>query len=184
MSDIAARYQRVAARFTARTQEVPPEAWELPTPCEGWVVRDVVAHLVEWFPAFLTSASGPTLPVGPAVEDDPVGAWTAMSDGVQALLDDDAVSATEINHPYAGAHRLDDAIATFLLGDVAIHTWDIARAAGLDERLDPEVVHDMLIGMEPLDDVLRASGQYGPRVEVPPDADEQTRLLAFTGRQP
>ncbi len=33
-------------------------------------------------------------------------------------------------------------------------------------------------------DVLEQSGQYGPRVEVPADADEQTRLIAFTGRQP
>jgi uncharacterized protein (TIGR03086 family) len=72
----------------------------------------------------------------------------------------------------------------FFLGDVVIHTWDLARAAGLDETLDADVVHDMLTGMEPLDDMLRASGQYGPKVQVPPDADEQTRLIAFTGRQP
>jgi hypothetical protein len=38
--------------------------------------------------------------------------------------------------------------------------------------------------MEPMDEVLRASGHYGPRVRVPEDADEQTRLLAFIGRQP
>ena len=65
-----------------------------------------------------------------------------------------------------------------------MHTWDLARAAGLDETLDADVVHDMLVGMEPLDEMLRASGHYGPRVEVPADADEQTRLIAFTGRQP
>ncbi len=58
------------------------------------------------------------------------------------------------------------------------------RATGLDEALDADIVHDMLIGMEPLDEMLRASGQYGPRVEVPTDADEQTRLIAFTGRTP
>ena len=45
-------------------------------------------------------------------------------------------------------------------------------------------VDDMLVGMEPLDDMLRASGQYGPKVEVSDDADEQVRLIAFTGRQP
>ena len=28
------------------------------------------------------------------------------------------------------------------------------------------------------------SGQYGPRVDVAPDADETTRLIAFTGRHP
>jgi len=38
--------------------------------------------------------------------------------------------------------------------------------------------------MEPMDQMLRDSGQYGPRVPVGPDADEQTRLIAFLGRQP
>jgi hypothetical protein len=45
-------------------------------------------------------------------------------------------------------------------------------------------VHDFLIGIQPWDAALRASGQFGPRVTVPDDADEQTQLLAFTGRQP
>jgi uncharacterized protein (TIGR03086 family) len=71
-----------------------------------------------------------------------------------------------------------------VLGDVVVHTWDLARATGLDEALDADVVHDMLVGMEPLDDMLRASGQYGPKVEVGVDADEQARLIAFTGRRP
>jgi len=38
--------------------------------------------------------------------------------------------------------------------------------------------------MEAYDDALRQSGQYGPRVLVPDDADEQTKLIAFTGRHP
>jgi uncharacterized protein (TIGR03086 family) len=75
-------------------------------------------------------------------------------------------------------------IGMIVLGDVVVHTWDLARAAGLDEKLDPDEVHGMLEGMLPMDDMLRQSGQFGPRVEVPDDADEQTRLIAFTGRQP
>ena len=42
----------------------------------------------------------------------------------------------------------------------------------------------MYEGMEPMDEMLRSSGHYGPRVEVPDDADEQTKLIAFTGRRP
>ena len=42
----------------------------------------------------------------------------------------------------------------------------------------------MFAGMEPLDELLRSSGQYGPRVPVPDDADPQTKLLAFIGRDP
>ena len=184
MSEISDRYRRGAARFTPRVDEVPERAWDNPAPCEGWLARDVVRHLVEWFPAFLDAGGGPSLPVGPSVDDDPAGAWSTLNDAVQALLDDPDAAAKEISHPLAGTHRLDDAVATFFLGDVVVHTWDLARATQLDETLDADVVHEMLIGMEPLDEMLRASGQYGPKVEVPPDADEQVRLIAFTGRQP
>jgi hypothetical protein len=38
--------------------------------------------------------------------------------------------------------------------------------------------------MEPIEELMRQSGQYGPRVEVPADADVQTRLIGFIGRDP
>jgi uncharacterized protein (TIGR03086 family) len=184
MSEIADRYRRVAAGFTERVDAVPAGSWDNPSPCEGWTARDVVGHLTEWVPAFLDSAGGPELSGGPSVHDDPAGAWAALDAGIQALLDDPVASAAEIHHPRAGTHRLDDAVGMFFLGDVLLHTWDLARATGLDDTLDADVVHDMLTGMEPLDEVIRVGGQYGPRVEVAADADEQTRLIAFTGRHP
>jgi uncharacterized protein (TIGR03086 family) len=183
MSDVADRYRRVAAGFTERVREVPDDAWERPAPCEGWVARDVVRHLVEWVPAFFRDAAGPVFPSG-SVDDTPLAAWTALNDAIQAVLDDPVASRERIAHPRAGEHRVDEAIATFVLGDVLVHTWDLARAAGLDETLDAAEVRRLLDGMEPVDDLLRSSGQYGPRVDVPDDADEQTRLIAFTGREP
>lgn len=184
MDEIADRYRRVAGRFTQRAHEVTPDAWDNPAPCEGWVARDVVRHMVEWMPSFLTDAGGPALPSGPSVDDDPAGAWTTMSDGIQALLEDPAVAQSELHHPHVGTHAVGDAIGMFFIGDIVVHTWDLARAAGLDETLDPDEVHALLVEMEPIDEMLRSSGHYGPRVDVPADADEQTRLIAFTGRQP
>ena len=55
----------------------------------------------------------------------------------------------------------------------------------LDHRaLDPQRCAVLLDGMQPLDDLLRSSGQFGPKVEVPDDADVQSRMLAFIGRDP
>jgi uncharacterized protein (TIGR03086 family) len=184
VSDVADRYRRVAGRFTQRAREVPARRWESPAPCEGWVARDVVRHLVEWFPPFLRSGAGIELPTGPSVDEDPVRAWTTMNDAVQALLDEPDVSTRRFSHSQAGDHPLDQAISMFFLGDVLVHTWDLARAAGLDETLEPDEVAGMLAGLEPMDEMLRASGHYGPRVAVPDDADVQTRLIAFTGRHP
>jgi uncharacterized protein (TIGR03086 family) len=182
--DVSDRWRRVSDGFTRRARAVAPDGWERPAPCDGWVTRDVVRHLVEWMPAFLVAAGGPALAGGPSVDDDPAGAWTAMSDAIQELLDDPTAVSATITHPRAGTHTLGDAIGTFFLGDVLIHTWDLARATGLDETIDAEEVSRMLAGLEPIDDLLRASGQYGPRVDVPATADEQTRLIAFTGRRP
>ena len=52
MSEISERYRKVAAAFTQRAEAVPDDAWDNPAPCEGWVARDIVGHLVEWLPAF------------------------------------------------------------------------------------------------------------------------------------
>ena len=184
MSEISERYRRVAGQMTQRAAAVADGAWESPSPCDGWVARDVVRHMVEWMPPFLEAGSGVDAPDGPSVDQDPLGAWQALTDWIQGLLDDPSVAASQFSHPRAGQHSLEDAIATFILGDVLVHTWDLARATGGDERLDPDEVHRMITGIEPYDEMLRSSGHYGPRVEVPAGADEQTRLIAFMGREP
>jgi uncharacterized protein (TIGR03086 family) len=184
MSEIAERYRRVSADMTRTVAAVPDTAWDNPAPCEGWVARDVVRHMVEWMPQLLQSGAGIQLPVGPSVDADALGAWQAMTDGIQAVLDDPGRSASRFSHPQAGDHSVEDAIGMFILGDVLVHTWDVARATGGDERLDADEVHRMLEASEPYDAILRTSGQYGPRVAVPDDASEQDKLVAFMGRQP
>lgn len=181
---ISDRYRRVGGRFSETVANVPSGSWDAPAPCDGWVARDVVRHLVAWFPPFLEGGAGISIPVGPSVDADPVAAWTTLHEAVQSVLDDPATAAKSFSHPQAGDHPLDQAIGMFFLGDVLLHTWDLARATGLDERLDPDEVSAMLAGMLPMDAMLRQSGHYGPRVEVPDDADEQTQLIAFVGRQP
>ena len=183
MSGAAERFRKVAAAFTDRVQAVPADAWSNPAPPEGWDARDVVRHLVEWIPGFWSSNAGIELPTGPSVDDDPLGAWLALRDGLQAMLDDPAVASQE-HDMRMGRIKVEDAVDMICTNDVFLHTWDLARAAGLDETLDPDEVHTLLEGMEPMDDLLRSSGHYGPRVEVPADADEQTRLIAFIGRHP
>ena len=103
---------------------------------------------------------------------------------LQAVLDDPTTVDREFSHPQAGTHPLDRAIIGFILGDVLVHTWDLARATGQDETLDATEVHKMREGLEPMGDALSKSGHYNLPVAVPADADEQTRMLALTGRNP
>ncbi|HVE94958.1 MAG TPA: TIGR03086 family metal-binding protein [Acidimicrobiales bacterium] len=184
MTARAEEHRRVSAAFAATVEGVAPNAWNAPAPPEGWVARDVLRHLVEWFPAFLRGATGITLPNGPSVDDDPVGAWRTQSSAVQALLDDPETAEQEHDLPHLGRMSLEQAIDMIYTSDVFLHRWDLARATGQDETMDPVKCAQMFEGMLPMDEVLRQSGHYGPRVQVPDDADAQTRLLAFIGRTP
>ena len=184
MASPADEHRRVAAAFTATVEGTPPAAWDDPAPPEGWVARDVVRHLLEWFPAFLRASTGIALPTGPSVDDDPAAAWRTQADAVQALLDDPIEAEREHDFAHLGTMPLAQAIDRIYTGDVFLHRWDLARATGQDETLDPAKCAEMLAGMLPMDDALRQSGHYGPRVEVPDDADVQTKLLAFIGRTP
>jgi uncharacterized protein (TIGR03086 family) len=183
MTEIADRYAKVADTFTQRAKAVPADAWDRPAPCEGWVARDVVRHMVEWMPGFFEANAAVEMPTLPPVDADPVGAWIGLSGALQAVLDNPDLATQEFETP-AGHYTGQDAVATFCLPDVLIHTWDLARATGQDETLDPEEVHRLYEGMLAIEQLLRDSGHYGPRVDVPADADEQTKLIAFTGRHP
>ncbi len=181
MSEQSERFRRVAAEFTAKVDGAAD--WDAPAPVEGWVARDVVRHLVEWMPSLFYGPWGLDGGDAPSVDEDPAAAWAAVRDTFQAALDDPAV-ADEVRDLPPGSMSFAAGVDMLATTDVFLHTWDLARATGQDERLDPEEVHDLLIGMEPMDEILRQSGHYGPRVPVPDDADEQTKLIAFIGRQP
>jgi len=182
---IADEYRAIAGRFTELVRGVPDDAtWALPSPVPEWTARDVVRHPLDWFPGFLATGAGVTLPRGPGVDDDPVGAWTVMSDGVQAILDDPTSETRMLDNPHVGMMPLPQAVSNFFTNDLFMHTWDLARATGQDATLDPHRCEQLLMGMQPIEHILRDSGQYGPRVVVPEDADVQSRLLGFIGRDP
>lgn len=178
----AERHRAVAAVFTDRVLGVTD--WGVSSPVEGWAARDVVGHLVGWLPGFLRSTAGLELPPGPAVDDDPVAAWRAHVQSVQALLGDPATAQVVPDSPYTGGRALPDVLDSFWTGDLFLHTWDLARATGQDDRLDADTCAGMLEGMRPIEELLRSSGQYGPAVPVPEDAPVQDRLIGFIGRDP
>ena len=180
-------FRRSTDEFDARVQKVREDQWELPTPCSEWNVRDLVNHLVNedlWAkPLF----DGKTIEeVGDALDgdllgEDPKKAWTdARAEAVAAVSAPDAME--KIVHVSFGDIPGSD-YTMQLLADHVIHAWDLARAIGAEERLDPQLVqmcHDVLA---PQEEMLRGSGVYGDKVDVPDGADVQTKLLAITGRK-
>ena len=177
------RFRRVAGRFTDVVEAVPAGAWSNPAPCEGWTARDVVRHLVDWVPSFF-SRGGIELPISVSVDDDPGKAWAQLRDALQAKLDDPAVAASEVDIEPVGRHTLAAAIEQFVTADIVVHTWDLAKAAGLDATIDHDMSTRMLPGMSAMGEMLVASGHYKQAVPVPDDATVEDKLIASTGRNP
>ena len=182
MDDIVERYERITRQFTDRVRGVAPGGWDSPSPCEGWTARDVVGHLTEWIPGFF-GAQGVDFPPIPAVADDPVGAWEAVQRTIGASLHDPETARMQVETPF-GVQPLAETVDMIVTGDVFTHTWDLSRATGQDDALDPDQVQRMLASVgEMPEEALRSDGMFGPQVEVPDDADDQTRLLGFLGRR-
>ncbi len=63
----AEEYREIAGRFSTLVEGVPDAAtWDHPAPVAGWTARDVVRHLLDWFPGFLQAGAGTTLPADPS----------------------------------------------------------------------------------------------------------------------
>lgn len=179
----AARHRQVSTSFTERVDRV--RSWDAPSPVASWVARDVVRHLIDWSSEFVAAGTGIELPHGPSVDDDPVVAWRVHADGMQAILDDPDTACRELTNPKIGRLPLASAIDRFYNTDVFMHTWDLARATGQDDLLDPDFCAEILAELEQVDEqILRRPEVFGPRVEVPADADVQTKLIGFIGRDP
>lgn len=177
-------FRAVGGHFGDLVHGVPEGRWDAAAPVAGWTARDVVRHLVEWLPDFLAGGCGITLPAGPSVDDDPVAAWDSFAASVQDLLDDPATASRVLTNRHVGEVPLPDAVSRFFTADVFLHSWDLARATGQDDTLDPVRCQAMLDAMTPIEDLMRSSGQYGPRVPIDDDAPVQDRLMAFIGRDP
>ena len=182
MSEVSERYRRLAGALTEKIEQVPSDRWSSQSPCENWTSRDLVRHVVDVHGMFM-GLVGRHLQPGPDVKSDPLGAWTSARDQMQSDLDDPERAAAEFDG-HSGRSTFAEAVDRFVCFDLNIHGWDLARAAGLDERIEPEELPKLWATAESFGDAIRSENVCGPPVEVPDDASEQDRLLAFLGRRP
>jgi len=161
---------------------VPADRWESQSPCEDWTARDVVRHVVDTSGMFLGFVDE-TLPRAPSVDEDPAAAWHSARDAIQRALEDPQVAQKEYDGMF-GKATFEQGVRNFLAPDALVHTWDLARATGLDDTLPDEASQEVLETLQPMDDKMRGPGAFAAKIEPPPNADVQTRLLCFVGRRP
>jgi uncharacterized protein (TIGR03086 family) len=180
MTEISDRYRRLSDALAAKVRAVPDGGWDNQTPCPAWTARDLVGHVVATQGMFLGFV-GRELGDIPSVASDPVAAWDAARAVLLADLEDSERATAEFQG-LSGTSTFEAAVDRFLNFDLVVHGWDLARATGQDERIDPADVERLRIGAEGFGDAMRGPQAFGPEVEPPPGADEQARLLAFLGR--
>jgi uncharacterized protein (TIGR03086 family) len=187
VSDVASLFQRAVDEFDKRVQAISEDQWDGDTPCTEWSVRDLVNHVVgedKWVRPLI---EGKTIAeVGSALDgdllgDDPKHAWKeAAEESIAAASSEGALTAT--CHISSGDTSGEDYLSQ-VLSDNVIHTWDLARGVGADDKLDPELVDFAHSYLAPQIEAWRSAGVIGPALDVPENADGQTKLLAMAGRQ-
>ena len=176
--------ERAAAGFEARIQVVG-DRWSAATPDDEWDVRALVNHVAGellWVVPMLEGRSiadvGDRLD-GDILGDDPLATWrSAVVDATAAVAAVDPATTVHLSY----GDRTADEYLTEVGADVLIHTWDLARAVGADERLDGALVDVVAAWFTDVEPMWRGAGVIAARPPVAADADAQTRLLAAFGR--
>jgi uncharacterized protein (TIGR03086 family) len=188
MEQVAERYAAALDEINAHVHGIRDEQWTGSTPCTEWTVRDLVDHIVYetlWVPDLL---DGKTLAeVGDRYEgdrlgDDPVAAWTrAYGAARSATLRDGALAGSV--HTSGGETSAQEYMSE-MLADAVIHGWDLSQSIGAPFAIDPAAAEDLLSWYGPFAERMRLYGVMADPVEVDPDADAATRLIAMSGRTP
>ena len=178
-ADPVSLYRAATDRAMAVADAVRPEQLESPTPCTEWTVQQLINHLVGGTEYLLSATTGrePAERLQATAADYQRG----VADVLNAFALPTAMKRTCIS-PLGFEWTVSQAVAgTFM--DVLVHTWDLARATGQDEKLDPTLVDTCSAMFLPeMPERGRAAGIIGPAVEVADDASPQDRLLAAMGR--
>jgi uncharacterized protein (TIGR03086 family) len=181
-------YAHAAGAFEERVARVPEGHWQKTSACcPDWTVHDLVNHVVNenrWIPPLIEGSTiadvGNSLD-GDLLGDDPLAAWRRASVAVASSIrvPENMARTVELSSgPKLGSEYLAEVVA-----DQIIHTWDLAASIDADTALPSELVEFATATLTPLAELWRSAGALGPPVEVPADADAQTKLLALLGRR-
>lgn len=180
------RFTTALGEFDRRVRAIAPGQWHEPTPCTEWDARALVNHVTTeqlWAPLLLDGATMDDVGDrfdGDQLGDDPVAAWENAATAAREAFA--APNALRRSVELSYGRRPAGGYCQEMTLDLAVHAWDLARGIGAAERLDEELVRELLGFVEPQVNQLAGTSLFAPPVEVGEDADVQTRLLALLGR--
>lgn len=155
------------------------------TPCTEWNLRELLNHMVyelSWVPDLLagkTIAEVGEKYEGDLLEKNPITAWeNVRQKAAKAVADADLQEIIHLSYgDFPAEHYIRENGA-----DMLIHGWDVGQAIGCLMSFDEDVARAVYDFVVPRAKEFAASGLFGVPIFVD-DADTQTRLLAFYGRE-
>ena len=181
-------HRRAIDDLDATIATIDDADWNRPTACEGWSVRDLLAHLTaeaRWAPHLL---AGQTLEEvgdrydGDVLGADALGAWREASAAERAAVDEPAVLTRGV-HTTMGTLPA-EVYLTQRVTDLVVHRWDLAQGLGTAATPPEDLATPLLDALTPHADELAGSGLFAPPVPVADDAPAGERLLGLLGRDP
>jgi uncharacterized protein (TIGR03086 family) len=176
---------------------VTPPLLSGPTPCAGWDVRTLLAHLGDSIAVLHQSLAGP----GPAVADqavagparpdpdpqpgrgaDPVA--VLQREAARLLADCAAAGPAEHRIPVGGHALAGSIVAVTGALEITVHGWDVAAACGGPRPVPPGLAIVLLPVAQLFVPPGTRPGLFAGPVRVPAPAGPGDQLVAFLGRRP
>jgi uncharacterized protein (TIGR03086 family) len=187
-STLLASYENAAAIVSG----IDAEQLGHPTPCRKYDVAGLIDHIVEAGHRAAALGRGQAPPPGdrsPHVElsDAPGQLRRAAQEAAQAWGDDSRLSS-RFTMPW-GEEYTGAALVDMYLAELAAHAWDLARATGQLDELNPSLAWPALEGARAMikpeyRDMVEPGSPFAAEVPPPPGAGDWERFAAFMGRDP
>lgn len=171
---------------------VPAAQWQLPTPCPGWTVRQLVNHLVGGQRLFTRVLRGTPLPpvqqlgrrgAEDQLGEDPAGAFRTSAEEMLAAFGEPGV--LDRTHTVPAATLPGPAVVHLRTVETLVHGWDLARATSQPAPFPDDLVEaELRFSRELLGRLPEDRRPFGPARPVADGAPAIDRLAALLGRAP
>jgi uncharacterized protein (TIGR03086 family) len=175
--------------FLDRLHRVSEAQFSLPTPCEGWNVGDLIGHVAAGSKMAVALVGGCTTEEASAaiagpIEGDLIATCRANLGEAVTALEGPIAPDVIVHHPIGDVPA--EQLLSFRIGDLAIHSWDLARATGMDEELPAALVERAWADLKPMEAIIGSVGVFGagPSGSLDGEVDLLIQLLDLTGRRP
>jgi len=204
--DIRELDRRAVDRSVDVVSRIRPKDLALPTPCEGWTVRDLLAHMTVQHRGFAAAAEGRGADPGVWQVTPTAGGASATCVGTSAtdeLVREYRRSAERVTAAFAAADVVRDrfALAEFGAGavfpamqaisfhfiDYLVHAWDVARSIDEEYRPDEDLLAPALtitLAVPTGDARTKTGAAFRPELSADPGADPWAQILGLLGRPP